>query len=252
MEKKCTKCKEVKWYDPQDLKATEFSPGSSWCKTCRATLAKMRARCLKEAGERAYDSTKVKFLDEERKMFEEEWEVFWPKVKDEKYLLLFDLMQSCGLRSNEALMFTPSDINFERGSAIVHTLKQKKRKGEADQIYIRPDIIIKLKEFPNKSEERYFNMTYVAAYNAFKKALKQTSLNQRLGLHSLRHLCGNRLGAIPGVNDIIASKILRHATYDNISREYMSVNPRRLKQIYEEMWKGQTRIWENRGQIRIK
>jgi len=195
-----------------------------------------RAKKLKELNLPAFDVSKMRRRPEEKVMDPADWERFWPQVYDEKYRLYFDVLQSLGLRASEGLLLTPKDFDFQKGTVNVTPLKRGD--GYSALFPVRPDIIDKM----STMTAPYFPFTYVSAWRAFKRIGRKSALHEKLGLHSLRHLCATRLILIQ-TSDFERMYFIRHKAKSMTDR-YGYVPMARLRQISEEMWKAQTWIWK--------
>lgn len=240
--KKCTKCGLPR---PE----TEFSPMMSCCKSCKAAYERLRQERLKKEKKKYLNPDRARPLEKQKAMSPEDWIKLWPKVGNKQYLLLFDLMQSCGLRANEALPLTEEWFDFKAGTVTIHTLKQRGAQ-EEHVIFVRPDLLVAIEKRLAWSRQNtvvskfLFPMSYKMALRQFKEAAAAAGLNPSLALHSLRHLLGYRLVGPTGGNLLQIGAALRHSNPMGVTARYVHLNPRRLKAIMEETWKDQPHIWE--------
>lgn len=191
---------------------------------------------LKSEKRKALDDSRRRTRPEEKNMDPEEWETLCLKVRDRRYLLYFDFLQSLGLRAHEGLILKPTDFNFEKGVVNITPLK---RDDDYSVLFpIRPDLCERLR----RTEYPYFPFQYEAALRIFKRASAEAKLNPRLALHSLRHLCATRLTLIQ-TSDFERVYFMRHKP-KGMTNRYGFVPMARLRQISEELWKGQTWIWK--------
>src|SRR5579863_1095366 len=158
--KKCTRCSQEK---PPE----QFTPGVSRCLQCVNEVVQpyMEKRKKGEDGKRnkrkkawyVYPD-RAKWSPRERILYPEQWPRFWRAVKEYKFRMIFDLMQSCGLRAREALYIGPKDFDFDRGVLAVRTLKQVER--PVHDVFVRPDILRRLRSIKVDTEGRYFDFEY--------------------------------------------------------------------------------------------
>jgi len=227
--KTCTHCKQTK-------DTVNFSPGSSWCKLCRASAMKERKQTLFILGKKAFDESRIKRRPEEKNMDPEDWELFWPAVTNLNYRLYFDLLQSLGLRAQEGLGLTPTDFDFNKG--IVNIKPLKRDDNYSAHFPVRPDLITKLQSMGYP----YFKFTYISAWRVFKKTVDQLGLNHRLRLHSLRHLYQTRLVLIDA-SEFDRAYMLRHKQKSQ-TNQYGYVPMARMKQLSAKLWEAQTWLWK--------
>ncbi len=201
-----------------------------------------RNQKLKETGARALRPERVRALAREKKMTMDEWEKFWSHVKDEDYRLYFDLLQSLGLRAHEGLALQLKDFDFARGFVTIRTLKRKDT--HMLELPVRPDILSVVDEWHLNTplDHPMFAYSYEQVLLAFKQAIVRCELNPRLGLHSLRHLCGTRLYMARASNEEIGY-FLRHKP-KSMQERYVEIPNDRLLELAQLMWEKQTWIWK--------
>lgn len=236
--KTCTKCKVAQ-------SAHDFSPDSAWCKRCRREYRAVRKARLEALQRRWLKPERAKPNEDETAMLPDDWEKFYRCVDDRHLLLLFDFLQATGLRIREALPLTPRDFSFERGVVRVRTLKQRYERGVIHTLHVRPDIVERLKVLGCGPDDRLFPFAYETVRLAFKRVLVKAGLNERLSLHSLRHLCGYRAAKASNGNEYLTARILRHAMQRDRSptKRYMHATPADIREVMEKMWNAQPRLW---------
>lgn len=228
LQKACTKCATNK-------PLSAFSPSSSWCKECRTKAERQRKEKKRELGVKFLRPDRRRVLPRDRYLDPEQWPALIDAVKDERFKLYLDLLQSLGLRANEALQIKPEHIDFDSQEILVASLKR--RDSEERPLPVRPDIVRKLREI----EYPYFPFSYHTALYRFKKAVEKAGLSKRLGLHSLRHLCATRLREA-GASEYDTGYVLRHTNKD-ITAVYGQAALRRIKKLLETTWESQPKIW---------
>jgi len=220
------------------LRTIEFSPGASWCKLCVAACMAKRNERLRTEGMKYINPDRAKPNDEDRYISNQEWICLAHTIRDFEFLLYCDLAQSLGLRAHEVLLLSERDFDLSKGTVMVTSLKRKDR--ERHMLYVRPDIVRKI-----KTSGIAFSFDYDGALRRWKKWVEIARLNTRWGLHVLRHLCATRLYEI-GANEYEIERILRHKP-QRMSARYVHIPKERLLEIFEKTWQMQPRIWENVG-----
>jgi len=133
-----------------------------------------------------------------------------------KHRIILTLAYSAGLRSQELIKLRISDIDFERKTIHIRQSKYKK------------DRIVPLSDFMAKGIKKYlaienpntwlFNGKEInGSYSpkglswVMREALKKTSIQKHVNLHSLRHSYATHL-LEDGINIVIIKQLLGHAT----------------------------------------
>ncbi len=200
-----------------------------------------RKATLKATGQRVLNPARAKTLAREKKMTIDEWERFWPHVEERHHQFYFDMMQSLGLRAHEGLDLRLTDFDFTNGFVTIRTLKRKD--GHVMELPVRPDILGHMKDWQHLDKPlRVFVYTYDQMLRSFKQTAAKAGLNPRLGLHSLRHLCGTRLYMARASNEEIGY-FLRHKPR-SMQERYVEIPLDRLVELAKLMWEKQTGIWK--------
>ncbi len=228
MGKTCTNCKQEKEED-------KFSPGSSWCKYCRNEWMLFRKHYLKEKDIMYMHPERAKVNEEDKYLDYRDWETLTKCVKDTMFLYYLDITQSLGLRANETFMLKIEDFDWMKGTVKVTSLKRKDKAKLL--LYVRPDLLVKIKK-----DGLVFKFKYPSAWAQLKRELKRNKLNERLGLHSLRHLAATRLQDV-GANSFEIGRMLRH-TPQGVTGRYVHITPQRLEQLAKLTWEKQPLIWK--------
>jgi len=133
-----------------------------------------------------------------------------------KHRIILTLAYSAGLRSQELIKLKISDIDFERMTIHIRQSKYKK------------DRIVPLSKYMAKGLKKYLSVEhpYIWLFNGkeqdgkyspkglswvMREALKKTSIQKKVNLHSLRHSYATHL-LEDGVNIITIKDLLGHAT----------------------------------------
>jgi site-specific recombinase XerD len=132
-----------------------------------------------------------------------------------KHRIILTLVYSAGLRSQEAINLKISDIDFERKTIHIRQSKYKK------------DRVVPLSDYMGKGLKKYLavehpqtwlingkepNGSYSSKSMAwvFREALKKTSIQKDVSLHSLRHTYATHL-LEDGLNIVTIKELLGHA-----------------------------------------
>jgi len=133
-----------------------------------------------------------------------------------KHRIILTLAYSAGLRSQELIKLKISDIDFERMTIHIRQSKYKK------------DRIVPLSKYMAKGLKKYLSVEhpYIWLFNGkeqdgkyspkglswvMREALKKTSIQKKVNLHSLRHSYATHL-LEEGVNIVTIKDLLGHAT----------------------------------------
>jgi site-specific recombinase XerD len=133
-----------------------------------------------------------------------------------KHRIILALAYSAGLRSQELIKLKISDVDFERKTIHIRQSKYKK------------DRIVPLSDYIAKGLKKYLHVEHphIWLFNGkepdgrysprglawiMREALKKTTLEKRVNLHSLRHSYATHL-LEEGVNIVTIKELLGHAT----------------------------------------
>jgi site-specific recombinase XerD len=133
-----------------------------------------------------------------------------------KHRIILTLAYSAGLRSQELIKLKISDIDFERMTIHIRQSKYKK------------DRIVPLSKYMAKGLKKYLSVEhpYIWLFNGkeqdgkyspmglswvMREAMKKTSIQKKVNLHSLRHSYATHL-LEEGVNIVTIKDLLGHAT----------------------------------------
>jgi site-specific recombinase XerD len=133
-----------------------------------------------------------------------------------KHRIILTLAYSAGLRSQELIKLKISDIDFERKTIHIRQSKYKK------------DRIVPLSNYIAKGLKKYISVEhpYLWLFNGkendgrysprglawiMREAMKKTSIQKKVNLHSLRHSYATHL-LEDGVNIVTIKQLLGHAT----------------------------------------
>lgn len=133
-----------------------------------------------------------------------------------KHRIILTLAYSAGLRSQELIKLRISDIDFERKTIHIRQSKYKK-----DRIVPLSDVIAKgIKKYlaVENPDTWLFNGKEINGQYSpkglswvMREALKKTSIQKHVNLHSLRHSYATHL-LEDGINIVIIKQLLGHAT----------------------------------------
>ena len=133
-----------------------------------------------------------------------------------KHRIILTLAYSAGLRSQELIKLKVSDIDFERKTIHIRQSKYKK------------DRIVPLSGYITKGLKKYLSVEHPHTWLfngkeadgryspkglswVMREALKKTTIQKKVNLHSLRHSYATHL-LEEGVNIVIIKELLGHAT----------------------------------------
>ena len=171
---------------------------------------------------------------------EEELFLILENVENEKLRIIYQILFYTGLRANELLNLSWADIDLETKTIFIRnddnfTTKTKQDRTlplnkKALQIFLNQNGKEKRGLVFTKRGIRY-NVDYVS--KKFKQAVRETPVNQKIHLHSLRHSYASNLVA-KGVSLYHVSKLLGH-TRISTTEKYSHVKLDDLREATENI-----------------
>ena len=167
-------------------------------------------------------------------------EIVLKKVKNKNLIPIYKLLFYTGLRANELLSLHWSNVDLAVKIISIKNENGFQTKTQIDKILPINEKAFKI--FANLYQLNDYGLVFIKnsiklnvdyVSKQFKKAIKETNLNQNLHLHSLRHSFASNLIA-NGASLYHVSKLLSHSRIST-TEKYSHVNMKELREAAENL-----------------
>ena len=171
---------------------------------------------------------------------ENDLEIVLKKVKNKNLIPIYKLLFYTGLRANERLSLHWSNVDLAVKIISIKNENGFQTKTQIDKILPINEKAFKI--FANLYQLNDYGLVFIKngiklnvdyVSKQFKKAIKETNLNQNLHLHSLRHSFASNLIA-NGASLYHVSKLLSHSRIST-TEKYSHVNMKELREAAENL-----------------